>query len=129
MPPQAFVLRPGPARQTLIQVAERRVQCRLVVPTVVGDPPPNDGVEHAGQVVYLLVNATIKAPASNGLTDGFGCGITDAGTEIDEVLPPPVLRPSRAKGIAQEVELLVGILTPSVVIRAIDDGRLVRMDP
>jgi hypothetical protein len=99
MPPQAFVLRPCPARQPLVQIAQRRVQRRLVVSTVVGDPPPNNGIEHASQVVYLLVNATLKAPATDGLTDSFCGAIADTWTEVDEVLPPPVLRPPRAKGI------------------------------
>src|SRR5213593_2416476 len=106
MPPQAFILRPGPARQTLIQVAKRWGKRRLVVPTGVGDPTPNDGIEHTSQVVHLLVNATSKAPASDGLTDGFCCAVADAWTEIDEVLPPPILRPPGANGRAQEVEVL-----------------------
>jgi hypothetical protein len=57
-------------------------------------------MEHPRQVVYLLVNASVKAPAADGLTDGFCGAIADARTEIDEVLPPPILRPPGPERIA-----------------------------
>ena len=57
----------------------------------------------------------------------FGRGIADCRAEIDEVLSPSILRPPRPECVAEKVELLVRVVTPSVVILAIDDLRLLRM--
>ena len=54
-------------------------------------------------------------------------GIAHGGAEVDEVLPVAILRPPGAKRIAQKVEFLVRVLTPPIVILAVDDLRLLRM--
>src|ERR1019366_1565461 len=58
MPSQAFVFRHRPVRKAPVEVAERRIKCRLVVTAIVADPAPYDGVEHPCQVVDPLVRAT-----------------------------------------------------------------------
>src|SRR5215471_7472302 len=47
--------------------------------------------------------------------------------EVDEVLAPSILRPSRTKGVSKKVKFLIRIPTTPVIILAVDDFRLVRM--
>src|ERR1039457_830324 len=126
-PPQAFVFRHGPAREAPVQIAQRRVECRFIVPTVVRDPTPDDGIEHPRQIVNPSVNATAKLPVANGLSDRLGRHIADARTEVDEVLTPPILRPPGTKGVPEIVKLFVGIVPASIIILTVDDFRLRRM--
>ena len=69
-----------------------------------------------------------EVPTSQGLSHPRRCRITHCRREVDEVLTPPILRPTRAKRVSQEGELLRGILPRPVVILAVDDVRLLRMD-
>ena len=46
MPPQAFVLPFRPTGQPSVKVLKRGVKPRWIVPTVVRQPPPDDGGEH-----------------------------------------------------------------------------------
>ena len=65
--------------------------------------------------------------ASNFIADCFRRRVADTRTEVHEVLAPSILRPPGSKGIAPEVELLVKISSPPVIVFAIDDARFVRM--
>src|SRR5258708_18483083 len=127
MPSQAFVFRHRPTREASVQIAKRRIKCRFVVTTIVIQPTPNDGIEHPRQIVDPLINATTKLPVAKTLSDRFGSGIADSGTEVDEVFTPAILRSSGSKRVAQIIELLVRIVSPSVIILAVDDSRLARM--
>src|ERR1700704_1836230 len=69
----------------------------------------------------------MQVPASNLLPNGLHRFVGNSRTEIDEVLSPSTLRPSRPKSIAEKIELLVGIRPPPVIILAIDNLRLLRM--
>ena len=48
---------------------------------------------------------------------------------MDDVFTPAVLRSPRAAGIPETIDFLPGRMTSAVVILAVDDGRLVRMQP
>ena len=95
-----------------------------MVTTIVGDPAPNDRVEHPRQVIEPFVDTTVEPPVSNGLTDRFGGLITDTRTEIDEGLSPSVHRQSRPERIAEKVELLDRVVPSADIILAIHDLRL-----
>ncbi len=95
-----------------------------MVTTIVGDPAPNDRVEHPRQVIESFVDTTAELPISKGLTDRFGGLIADTRTEVDEGLAPSVHRQSRPERIAEKVELLDRVEPPSDVILAIHDLRL-----
>ena len=109
-------------------MAQRRVKRRLVVTAIVRNPAPDDGVEHSRQVVNPPVDATAKLPVSNFPSDRLGRRVTDARTEVDEEFPPPVLRSSGPEGVAQVIELFVGVSSAPVVILAIDELRLGRVN-
>jgi len=127
MSPQAFVFRHRPACKTPIQIAQRRIKCRLVVATIVRKPTTNNRVEHACQVIYPFVYTTAQLPFANRLTDGTRCRSADTGTEVDEVLTPPILRSSRLKHVPKKIELLLRVVPTPVIIFAVDDLRLLRM--
>src|SRR3954452_7131450 len=64
---------------------------------------------------------------TSGLTDRLESFVADGRTERDADLPSPSARQPRPERIAEEVELLVGIVATSVIILAIDDFRLLGM--
>src|SRR5215831_18194413 len=124
---EALVFSHRPTREASVQIAQRRVKCRLIVTAIIRNPAPNDGVEHTRQVVDPPVNATTKLPVANFLSDRLGRSVTDAGTEVDEELSPPIFRSSGSERVAQIIELSVGISSAPVIILTIDDFRLGRM--
>src|ERR1700688_3685135 len=69
----------------------------------------------------------MQVPASNLHPNRLYRFVGNSRAEIDEEFPLPILRPSRPKSVAEEVELLVGVFPSPVVILAIDDLRLLRM--
>ena len=127
MPSQALVFLLRPTGEPPVKVLKCRVKCRWIVTTIVRQPTPNDGIEHPSQVVNPLVHSTAELLRSNLSAHTFASGIADRRTEVDEVLPPPILRPPGAKRIAQKIELLVWVCPPSVVILAVDNLCLLRM--
>jgi hypothetical protein len=128
VPVQGLELPTGPSRQDDIDVPQGRVERRRVEPTIVVDPAPDVRVEHPRQIVQRLVTALLKGPAAHGLTDRLESFVADGRTERDADLPSPSARQPRPESIAEEVELLVGIVATSVIILAIDDFRLLRME-
>src|SRR5664279_3373713 len=69
----------------------------------------------------------MQIPASNLRPNRFHRLVGYGWTEVDEVLPEPILRSPRPKRVAQKIELLVRISPSPVVILAIDYLRLLRM--
>src|ERR1017187_2880889 len=69
----------------------------------------------------------MQIPASNLLADRLPRLVGNGRAEVDEVLAKSILRPPWLKTAAQQVELLVRVSPPPVLILAIDDLRLVRM--
>src|SRR5215469_16088895 len=96
-----------PSRQNTVDVAQGRVESGLVVPAVVIDPTPDVAVEHPGEVIQSFV--------------------AGRRTEHDAEGTPPASRQPRPECIAEEVELLVGVISAPVIILAVDDFRLLRM--
>src|SRR3954447_4631195 len=129
VPVQGLELPTGPSRQDDIDVPQGRVERRRVEPTIVVDPAPDVRVEHPRQIVQRLVTALLKGPAAHGLTDRLESFVADRRTERDADLPSPSARQPRPERIAEEVELLVGIVATSVIILAIDDARMVPVHP
>src|SRR5262252_5907900 len=116
-----------PSSQNAVDVSQGRVESRLVVPAVVVDPTPDVAIEHPGQVVQRLVAALVKRPASDRLSDRLESFVACGRAEHDAEGTPPASRQPRPKGIAEEVELLVGVISAPVIILAVDDFRLLRM--
>ena len=85
----------GSAGSSLFTVADMR-KIRVYV-RVAQIPAPDHGVEHSRQVVDPFVHATAKLPVANFLSYRFCRHVADAGTEVDEVLAPAILRPSSLK--------------------------------
>src|SRR5215471_3054690 len=108
-------------------MAEDRVQSGLVEPAVVVDPAPQYRIPHAGQIIESLVTTQMEPPPPHRLPH-FGRGpIAHRRAEVDEALAPSILRPSGTEGVSEKVKFLIGIRTTPVVILAVDDFRLVRM--
>jgi hypothetical protein len=127
MPALGFVFPKSPPRQFPIDVPQGRVKSRLIVVAVVVNPAPYYGVEHPSQVIQRLVTASRKVPGANLSPDRFKSLVADCGTERDADSTLPSSRQPRPIGIAEEVKLLVGILSAPVIILAVDDLRLLRM--
>src|ERR1019366_1239133 len=69
----------------------------------------------------------MQIPASNLRPNRFHSLVGNCRTEVDEVLPEPILRSPRPKRVAQKIEFLIRICPSPVVILAIDHLRLLRM--
>ena len=108
-------------------MSEDRIQCRPVEPAEVLNPTAQDWIPHARQVIDGLVAPQMEMPAPYLLAHLLCCLAAHRWSKIDEALAPPILRPSRTKRIPQKIELLVGIVSSSVIILAVDDFRLLRM--
>src|SRR3954463_15527020 len=121
--PRVLPLRPFP--ESLIHVTEHLNAPRAIEPPVVVQPAPHHRVHKASQILQaLVVPGGRHPPAADGLPDrrrGLGA---DRRQEADEVSPPPVFRPSRLEGVAEEVERDVFVLPRPVVVLAVDDPGL-----
>src|ERR1700730_12810910 len=80
-----------------------------------------------GQIVEVLITAQVEPPPPHLSPHLRRRLVAHRWAEIDEVLAPSILRPSGAKRVSEEVELLIGIRTPPIVILAVNDFRLFRM--
>src|SRR5713226_1842743 len=128
MPAKAFVLPHGPANQKLVEMAKDRVQRGPIEAAVVLNPTTEDRIPHARQFVNGFVAPQGQPPAPHLLAHlGHRVRAHRRG-EVDEELAPSILRPPRAKRITQEIQPFLGILAWPVVILAVDDTRLARMD-
>ena len=128
MAAQAFELACRPSGQFAVNVLQGRVERRLVEGTVVVDPPADDRIEHPCQIVKVLVAAQLQPPASDLLANRLGGLVADRRTEVDEVFAPAVLRSAWAKGVAQKIEAGAGVLQTPIVVFAVDDLGLLRME-
>src|ERR687891_367642 len=101
---------------------------RSVEPTVVVRPAPHRRVEGSSQIFQLLViPRRSHPPFANGLPDRLGGLGADRRQETHKVVPPPVLRPSRLEGVAEEVERDMLAVSSSIIVLAVDDPGLRRM--
>ena len=114
VPPQGLELPIGPSRQEDIDVSQGRVERRRVEPPIVVDPATNVRIEHSRQIVQGLVAALMQRPAANRLADRLESLIADRGTERDADLRTPSARQPRPECIAEEVELVAGIVSALV---------------
>ena len=127
MPFEPFVFPHGPSYEEAIEVSEDPVQGRLVEAPVVANPAAKDRIPHARQAVDDFVTPQIDSPVPHFLPHPLRLGIAHRWCEADEIPAPPVLRPSRAKRVPEKVAILVRIPPPPIVILAVDDLRLCRM--
>src|SRR5262249_61705014 len=105
---QLLVFPPGPFDPNASQDLAGRIQRRLVVLPIILHPSPQDGIEHAGELVESLIATQLQPPAADGLPHRCGGPGTHRWREVDKVLPPAILRPSWANRRAQEIEALLG---------------------
>src|SRR3982751_1421671 len=121
--PRVLPLRPFP--ESLVEGAEHLNAPRAIEPPVVVQPAPHHRVRKASQILQaLVIPGGRHPPVADGLPDrrrGLGA---DRRQEAHEVSPPPVLRPSRLEGVAEEVERDVFVLPRPVVVLAVDDPGL-----
>src|SRR6266478_7943605 len=128
VPAEAFIFPHGPTDQKVVEMTEDRVQRGFVEAPVVLNPAAQDRIPHARQVVNGFVAPQGQPPAPHLLAHlGHRVRAHRRG-EVDEELAPSILRPPRAKRIPQEIEPFLGIPAWPVVILAVDDTRLARMD-
>src|SRR3954447_8615216 len=121
--PRVLPLRPLP--EGLVEGAEHLNAPRAIEPLVVVQPAPHHRVRKASQILQaLVIPGGRHPPAADGLPDRRRSLGADRRQEAHEVSPPPVLRPSRLEGVAEEVERDVFVLPRPVVILAVDDPGL-----
>src|SRR5439155_9486187 len=128
MPAEAFVFPHGPADQKVVEMTEDWVQRRPIETSVVLNPAAQDRIPHARQVVKGFVAPQGQPPAPHFLAHLGRRSRAHRRREVDEELAPSILRPPRAKRVSKEIEPFLWIPTRPVVILAVDDARLPRMD-
>ena len=127
MSPQLLVFPVGPSGQRAIQLPHWRIQRRAIIPPVILEPAPDDRIEHARQIFDRLIAAQMQLPAPNLRPYGLPRLVRNRRAEVDKVLAKAILRSSWPKRIAKKVELLVRVVSSSIIILAVDNLRLLRM--
>ena len=127
VPAEGLELPIGPSRQGDVDVPQGRVEGRRIEPSIVVDPPADMHIEHPREIIQRLVAAFVQGPASDGLTDFLERPVAGCRAERDADLPSSPSRQPRPEGVAEEVELMVGMVFAPVIILAIDDRCLLRM--
>src|SRR5208283_5230636 len=102
-------------------------ESRRVEPSIGVDPAADMHVEHPRQIIERLVAAFVKGPASDRLADRLERFVAGCRAERDADLPSPPSRQPRPECIAEEVELMVGMVPAPIIILAEDNLRLLRM--
>jgi len=125
---QSFELASRPDYQPAVDLSEGRIQRRLVVSAVIVDPSSYHRIKHPRQVIQCFIAAQMQLPAPHFLANRFRRFVADRRTEVDKELPPPILRPPRAKRVAQKIETGNGIVLTPIVILAVDNLGLLRME-
>ena len=98
---------------------------RSVKPAVVVHPASHHRIDEFRKILQtLVVPGGCHSPFTNGRADRHGGLGADRWKKAHEELPPTILRPSRLKGIAQEVERYALVFPVPVVILAVDDPGL-----
>src|ERR1700751_1980565 len=108
-------------------MAEDRVKCSPIELALLVDPAAEHRIPHAVYIVEGLITAQVEPPPPHRLPHLRRGLIAYRRAEVDEVPTPSILRPSRAKRVSEKIKFLMGTRTPPVVILAVDDFRLVRM--
>ncbi len=116
-----------PSRQRDVDVPQRRVERRRVEPPVVVNPATDVHIEHPRQIVQGLVTPFMEGPAADRLADYLESFVTGRWAKRDAHLSAPSARQPRPESIAEEVELVVGMASASIIILAVDDLRLFGM--
>ena len=127
MPPQALIFRHRPPRQLPVKVLEGRGQGRRVRAGGIVEPAWDDRIEPPRQLINPRVHPTPQLPPSHCWADRLRRGVAHARAEVDEVLPPPMLRPPGPTRVAQEVNVLFEVGPPSVFVLAGEELRLLGM--
>ena len=118
----------GPLDQNAITHPAGHIQRCFVVRPIVVHPSTPDGIAHAGEIVESLVTPEMHPPAPDSLPHRFGGPCTHRGTAVDTVLPPTILGPSWANGIAQTVKAIVRGTPAPIGLLTVHDGCLGRME-
>jgi hypothetical protein len=127
MAAQPFEFPHRPTSERMIELAEDWTQGRPTEPTVVVYPAAQNWIAQPGYVIESPVTMQMEPPAFHFVANLGRSLLAHGGAEVDEVLSPPVLRPTSTKGVSKEIEFLIGIRTSPLIILAVDDFRLVRM--
>src|SRR3984893_2468018 len=127
--PQSFVLSPGPAPQVGVDAPQEGIERGSVEPAVVADPPGDDGVQPPCQVVQRQVGAPVDPQSAEPGASGLERLGTDRGQEAGEV--PAVLAacPPCPEGVPEKGERGVLVRRPAPTVLAVDDPRLLRVEP
>src|SRR5262252_4666440 len=115
-----------------IDPLQGRTQLRLVEVAVVGDPAADARIVHLGQFGQGLVAAMMKRPAADVAADAHQRLRTGSGLETVREDAPVRLHPHdlpSSKLEAEKVEVDVREVAAPVYILAVDDLRLLRMQP
>ena len=123
---QGLELPMGPSCQNAVDVAQGGIEGRLVVTAVVVDPAADVTVEHPCKIIQRLVAALMERPVSDSLPDRLESFAAGRRTERDAEPLPPARQP-RPKRIAEKIEPMVWVVSASIIVLAIDDFGLIRM--
>jgi hypothetical protein len=94
---------------------------------VIVNPSPYHWVEHMSQFVQRFVRAPVQFPSPHGIAYRF-CGfVADCRIEPDEKSTLAGLRSPGPKRIAQEIKLLLRIISSPIVIFTVDSLRLLQV--
>jgi hypothetical protein len=84
-------------------------------------------MKHPGEILQGFVTTRMQMPAPQftpKIAHGLG---TRRWTEIDDVLSPPILRPSGSQRLTQKIEAFLWVAPAPVIIFTVDNLRLLRM--
>jgi len=117
VPAQGLELPISPSCQEDVDVPQGRVESRRVELPIEVDPSADVYIEHPRQIIQRLVAAFVQGPASDCLANLLERLVAGCRAERDTNLPSPPSRQPRPEGVAEKIELMVGMLKTSTVKR------------
>ena len=127
MASQPFVFPYCPSDQSSVQMSQGLVKRRFIKAAIVVYPASDDRAEHPRQILQGFITSQVHFPSSRRLSHRLSCFITYCRREVYELFTPSVPRPPRPEGKTQKVKTCIGIITPTVIIFAVDNLRLLRV--
>jgi hypothetical protein len=126
--PESLELLHGPSNEVLVDVARKGVQPGAIEGPVVVDPASDLGVDVLGEAGQVRSAAAFEVPVPDLLVHRLSRFPADGRVEAHEVAPWS-LDPAAPEGVAEEVEAGVLEVPPAAAVFAVDDPRLVGVQP
>ncbi len=104
------------------------IQRRFAKASIVVDPPLQNWIEHSGNIPKIFIRLQLHIPMSDRLAHLLAGFVADCGSEVYEELAVSILGSAWTKGISQKIKSRFGKLVTTIIILAIHNAGLIRVE-